>query len=147
MLVCLDFSSNTSYRSILDVTSLAHTRAGQSECRVPPGPITTPERSSRLSVQRQMGSAHRPEACIARIHVPTSLIGVWPSSRFDFGRSRRGWGLYLEEYKTPKIQGRCTQGKTRPHSLVFYGNYYDNNTKRDGLITTSLNGVQAKPSS
>ncbi len=42
------------YRSILELTSLSYTRAGKSERRVPPAPIRTPERSSRLSDQRRI---------------------------------------------------------------------------------------------
>ncbi len=39
----IDRSSRAGYRSILALTSLANTRAGQSERRVPPVPIRTPE--------------------------------------------------------------------------------------------------------
>ncbi len=39
----IDLSSRTGYRSILVLTSLANTRAGQSERRLPPSPISTPE--------------------------------------------------------------------------------------------------------
>ncbi len=45
-------SSLAVYRSILVLASLANTRAGQSERRVPPAPIRTPELSSRLSGQK-----------------------------------------------------------------------------------------------
>ncbi len=50
----IDLSSRAGYRSILVITSLANTRAGQSERRIPPVPITTPEWSSRLSGQRRI---------------------------------------------------------------------------------------------
>ncbi len=39
----IDLSSRAGYRSILVLTSLANTRAGQSERRLPPAPIRTPE--------------------------------------------------------------------------------------------------------
>ncbi len=39
----IDRSSRAGYRSILVLTSLANTRAGQSERRLPPAPIRTPE--------------------------------------------------------------------------------------------------------
>ncbi len=50
----IDRSSRAGYRSILVLTSLANTCAGQSERRSPPAPIRTPEWSSRLSDQRRI---------------------------------------------------------------------------------------------
>ncbi len=50
----IDRSSHAGYRSILVLTSLAYTRSGQSERRVPSAPIRMPERSSRLSGQRRI---------------------------------------------------------------------------------------------
>ncbi len=47
-------SSHADYRSILVLTSLANTRAGQSERRVLPAPIRTHEWSSRQSDQRRI---------------------------------------------------------------------------------------------
>ncbi len=50
----IDRSSRVGYRSILVLTSLANTRAVQSERRIPPAPIRAPECSSRLSGQRRI---------------------------------------------------------------------------------------------
>ncbi len=50
----IDRSSRAGYRSIPVLTSLPNTRPGQSERRVPPAPIRTPEWSSRLSGQRRI---------------------------------------------------------------------------------------------
>ncbi len=47
-------SLHAGYRSVLVLTSLANTRAGQSELRDPPAPIRTPEWSSRLSGQKRI---------------------------------------------------------------------------------------------
>ncbi len=48
----IDRSSRVSYRLNVVLTSLADTRAGQSERCLPPAPIRTPEWPSRLSDQR-----------------------------------------------------------------------------------------------
>ncbi len=45
-------SLRAGFRTIFVLTSLANTRAGQSERRVPPVPIRTPEWPSRLSGQK-----------------------------------------------------------------------------------------------
>ncbi len=50
----IDRSSHAGYRSVLVLTLLDNTRTGQSERRVPPAPIRTPEWSSRLSSQRRI---------------------------------------------------------------------------------------------
>ncbi len=50
----IDRSSHVDCRSILVLTSLANTRAGQSEGRIPPAPFRTPEWSSHLSGQRRI---------------------------------------------------------------------------------------------
>ncbi len=49
----IDRSSHSGYRSILALTSLAYTRAGQWGRNVPPAPIRTREMSPRLSGQRR----------------------------------------------------------------------------------------------
>ncbi len=50
----VDHYSHADNRSILELTSPAYTRACQSERRVPPVPIRTPEWSLRLSGQRRI---------------------------------------------------------------------------------------------
>ncbi len=50
----IDHSSHTGYQSSLVLSSLTDRRAGQSERRVPPAPIRTPEWPSRLSGQMRI---------------------------------------------------------------------------------------------
>ncbi len=54
----IDRSSHVGYRSLLTRTPIAYTRPGQSECRIPPAPIRTPERSSRLGGQMRILGTH-----------------------------------------------------------------------------------------
>ncbi len=103
----IDRSSRAGYRSILVLTSLANTRAGQSECRYPPAPIRTPEWTSRLSGQRrilftQPCGTPKPrnivqKAVFSLMHFPASFICLWPSCHFDLGGLRHGCGLLVDE--------------------------------------------------
>ncbi len=86
------------YRSILVLTSLAYTRAGQSERRIPPAPISTPTWSSRLSGQWRIllkqtrgtpENEHHLVISLRRLHFPNTFSClIYPSlaiEPFRFG--------------------------------------------------------------
>ncbi len=92
-------------------SSLTNTCASQSQRRLPPAPIRMPEWSSRLSGQKA-NSIHTAtwhdwtqtpplnivqKAVFSLMHFPASFICLWPSCHSDFGGSRHGWGLFLEQ--------------------------------------------------
>ncbi len=96
----IDRSSRAVYRSILVLTSLANTRAGQSGRRLPSAPIRTPEWSSRLSGQRRIlftqprgTPEHERHLGIKCPNTFFRLIYL-PSCHLDLGGSRHGWRLF-----------------------------------------------------
>ncbi len=103
----IERSSHSGYRSILALTSLAYTRAGQLGRNVPPAPIRTREMSPRLSAQRRILNTqprstpeHERQLGISfrRLYFPytltASLICIWPLCPFDFGESRYSWSFF-----------------------------------------------------
>ncbi len=89
----IDRSSRAVYRSILGVTSLTNTRVGQSERRIPPAPIRTPEWSKANSIHtaawhnwtRTPARNIVQKTVFSLIHLPASFIRLWPSCHFDLG--------------------------------------------------------------
>ncbi len=103
----IDRSSHAGSRSILVPTSLAKTRADESELRVPCAPIRTPEWSSRLSGHRRIlftqphgmpEHERHIEGCILPYTFSHLIYPSLATVPFLFwGESRHGWGLF-EEY-------------------------------------------------
>ncbi len=80
-------------------------RAGQSERRVPPAPIRTPDWSSRLSGQRRIlftqsrGTPEHERHLVMpsrRLYFPQYIFPPLTIVPFWFRGSRHGWGLYVE---------------------------------------------------
>ncbi len=70
---------HTGYLSMLVLPSLAHTRTGQSERRIPPAPTRTHEWSSRLSRQRRIQTSaarHAWTRTTPRYTVQKAVFGV-----------------------------------------------------------------------
>ncbi len=81
-------------------------RSGQSECRVPPAPIRTPERSSCLGGQMRILFTQlrvTPEherhlvTSLRRLYFPASLICLWPLHHFDLVDRDKVVGLFVDQ--------------------------------------------------
>ncbi len=95
----------------------------QSEHRIPPVPIRTPEWSSRKAAKGKFNSHshfarlntnatfyYRSKGCtFSLIHYLYSIIQLWSSCHADFRGSRHGWGLLLEHTYTQHLQGKVAQ--------------------------------------
>ncbi len=87
----IDCSSRAGYRSILVLTSLANTCAGQSKRRSPPAPIIddwvviTPKRPVVNSIHTTPPLYIVQKTVFSLIHFLPSLIHLWPSCHSDLG--------------------------------------------------------------